>query len=375
MPYKVTPKSYAGLLDRCFDKKVPLLVRGGPGIGKSAIPRQVFRERARAMQREFIEWVDVPQDQKLKIIKDPSKYFVFCDQRTSSMDTTSIVGVPNMANTSMLENIPYSWIVYFTQPDAAGVIFFDEINLAAPVVQAITYAVIYDRVISDRRMAKDVYVFGAGNRLKDKAHVFDIPLPLLDRFSEVELDVSAQDWLEWAAGNGINLYLLSFIGWKEGYLYKVDVAKEDKASTPRGVVRASTLLKDVDIESDMAHQLVSISVGESFATEFQAYIKCVAELEWSNIFSNPSVVKTMQADKLWAVNGGLLEKYQKAPDDTQLAGRIFAIMGYMRGDFAVGLLRMLRDTNRVALKKHITRLDGGKKIAEQYGHLMIDVDM
>jgi len=49
--YSVTTKEYADLLDVCFEKKQPIFVMGGFGIGKSAIPRQIFMKKAIAMNR------------------------------------------------------------------------------------------------------------------------------------------------------------------------------------------------------------------------------------------------------------------------------------------------------------------------------------
>ncbi len=41
------------------------------------------------------------------------------------------------------------------------------------------------------------------------------------------------------------------------------------------------------------HQLVSISCGEAFATEFQAYVKHFAALNWNTIYSKPEIVKDL----------------------------------------------------------------------------------
>ena len=209
--YKIKTPEYETLLVSCYNVCQPLFISGGPGIGKSAIPRQVFKQIAADEKRTFAEWSDMNLEQKMDCLKNPDKYWIFADMRTSQMDTTSLVGIPNMANTEMLENIPYSWVVYFTNPKSHGCIFFDEINLAAPIVQSITYSAIHDRVISDRRLSDNVYVFAAGNRSQDKAHTFDMPLPLRDRFAECEIDIDVDHWIKWASKKGINPHLISFI--------------------------------------------------------------------------------------------------------------------------------------------------------------------
>jgi hypothetical protein len=374
MSLQLKPSEYGDLLIQCYNSKQPLFVRGGPGIGKSAIPRQVFTKLAKSQGKEYCEWQDLTLDQKMECIKNPDKYFVFGDFRTSQMDTTSLQGVPNMANKEILENIPYSWVVYFTQAKAHGVIFFDEINLAAPIVQSITYSAIHDRVIADRRMGDDVYVFAAGNRQQDKAHTFDMPLPLRDRFAECEMVINADDWVEWAIGNKINPHLIAFIQWRSSYLYKVDVGKDDKPSTPRGVCRASKLIAGREILSDSVHMLVSISCGEAFATEFQAYVKIYKKIDWNHLMKNPQTIKDFSLDQVYAVSGGLAERFQKDPADMKQLEGLFAICEYMRADFTLNTLRMMRDFDRTAFGNGLRKLKKGAEYAQKYGRFMIDLE-
>lgn len=375
--YSVTTKEYAELLDTCFETRQPLFVVGGFGIGKSAIPRQVFAKKAKSMGKEFLEWADLTVAQKANCIDNPEKYFIFADQRTSQMDTTSLQGIPNMNKTDLLENIPYSWVVYFTQPKANGAIFFDEINLAAPIVQSITYSAIWDRTISDRRLAEGVYVFAAGNRMKDQAHIFEMPAPLKDRFAEVEVTHAYEEWIEWAIENKVNPHLISFISWKPANLYNVSVAKNEKPATPRGVCRASTLIRGLDMKSDedKIHQLISISAGESFATEFQAYVKCYKSIDWAVLFAKPETAEKLTLDQMYTVSAGLADKFQKTPKDTELLDKIFSVQEYLREDFAINSFRMMRDYDRNNFATGIRALKKGKILAGKYGKFMVDIDI
>ena len=309
--YTVDCKSYAGLLVKCYNDKSPLMIYGPAGVGKSDIPRQVFAKVAQSQQREFVEWHKLSYDGKLEAIKNPTKYFVFSDQRIAQMDPTDLRGIPNMTKEKMLECIPLSWIVYFTTPGASGVIFFDEINLAAPIVAGQAYQIIRDRSIADRTLAKDVFVFAAGNRLNDKAYVHDMPVPLRDRFNEVEIKADKDSWTEWAINTSINPHLIAFINWKASYLYTLDqqLSQEEKGSSPRSIERASKLIENIDITDQNAHMFISVACGSPFATEFQAYVKCYSELSWSTIYKKPSIVADYKFDKKWAISGGIIEHY------------------------------------------------------------------
>lgn len=346
---ELSTNEYAMLLETCYRTKKPLFAQGGPGIGKSAIPREVFQRVAKEENKKFVEWSDITLDQKKECIDNPTKYWIFADMRTSGMDTTSLTGIPNMANTEMLENIPYSWVIYFTQPGAAGCIFFDEINLSAPIVQSITYSAIHDRVISDRRISPNVYIFAAGNRAQDKAHTFDMPAPLRDRFAECEVHHDVEQWIEWAKGAGINRHLIAFIEWKPANLYNISTVKKEKFSTPRGIERASTLLsglniddfddidttqKDCILTKDMVYLLVAAACGESFAREFQAYTRVYRSLNWNSILSNPKALAGFNVEKSYAVANGILDQYTRAQDDAT-KGKFIDLVDYLQKDFAI----------------------------------------
>jgi len=369
----VTTNEYGDLLEICYNAMTPLFVNGGPGIGKSAIPRQRFSRIAREQHLQYVEWADLMTDEKKACIARPGDYFVLMDARTSQMDTTSIQGVPNMLNTEMLENIPYSWVVYMTQKEANGAIFFDEINLAAPIVQAITYSAIHDRVISDRRMGNNVYIFAAGNRQQDRAHTFDMPLPLRDRFAEVEVTHHVEQWIDWARIAKINPHLIAFIDWKPQRLYKIDIDVNDKPSTPRGLERASKLIGDRKINSDKVHQLVSISAGAAFATEFQAYTECYSKLNWPVLLKNPKSVRDLTLGAQYAVSAGCSEQFLRDKKNHKQTEQLLFLAEAMRQDFTINTFRMMRDADKSAFTASLQKLNKGKDFASKYGKFIMDI--
>lgn len=368
--YKTSTSGYKSMLKNCYETKIPLMVYGGFGIGKSMIPRQIFEEIAASKGREFIVWEKTSNDQKNEMIENPEKYFCFCDQRIGQMDSTDLRGIPNMMDTDKLQTIPYAWVIYFTQPKADGVIFFDEINLAPPTVAGSAYQIINDRTISDRKLAEDVFCMGAGNRAEDKAHIFDMPMPLHDRFAEVEVGVDVDAWTEWASAN-VNPHLVSFIQWKPNRLYHADVKKGDKPSTPRAIERASKLLNGQDITTNEAFELVSIACGEAFATEFQAYAKFYSQLDWAKLFKNPDMVAKFEMDKLWAVAGGATDKFLKGVKDETFSAMMDIALA-MRPDFALVMLKMMKDGDKKKFTSQIKKCKKFQQIVKTHAKFIID---
>jgi len=368
--YKTNTTGYKEMLRKCYDTKIPLMTFGGFGIGKSQIPRQIFADIAKDKGKEFVMWEHTSDTEKDTMIANPEKYFVFCDQRIGQMDSTDLRGIPNMMNVDMLKTVPYSWVIYFTRPEADGVIFFDEINLAPPTVAGSAYQIINDRCISDRKLGDNVFCMGAGNRACDKAHIFEMPQPLHDRFAEVEVGVNQEDWTEWAAGK-VNPHLISFIQWKPNRLYSVSDKKADKPSTPRAIERASRLLTDTDINSNEAHSLVSIACGEGFATEFQAYAKHYSQLNWATIYKNPKSVEKMELDKLWAVAGGMTDQFLKGVDQ-KIFECMMDVTCEMRPDFALVGLKMMKDGDKKKFTKQIKACKKFQQIVKTHAKFIID---
>lgn len=367
---KITSNTYKDIIQESWKNRMPFMCYGGPGIGKSEMPRQEFKKIANQLNTTFVEWNLLSRDDKAKILDNPEKYFVFTDQRVAQMDSTDLRGIPNMLNDKMLQTIPLDWIVHFTNPKALGCIFFDEINLAPPVVAGQCYQIILNRSISDRKIGDNVIIFGAGNRAEDKAYTFEMSLPLRDRFSEFELVVDLDSWVDWAISAKINPHLISFIRWKPSYLYNIEKIRNssEKASTPRGVERASKHINDKDISSNFVHTLISISCGEAFATEFQAYVKYYLELEWKHILENPESVANFSIDKNWAVSGGLAELYTRNKTDKKLFEKILAVIDNLKPEFGIVTFRYMKEYDPENFSTLVMKSANFSKISKKVAH-------
>ena len=365
-----TSEEYEQFLKRSWSKKVPLMVYGAPGIGKSEIPRSVFKKTAEENNRKFVEWAALTKSEKDEAIANPEKYFIFTDLRIAGMDATDLRGLPKLEN-EFIVSTPYSWVAYFTAPKAMGVVFFDEINLAPPMIAAQAYEIILDRTIADRKLSPEVLVIGAGNRATDAAYTYPMPAPLKDRFCEITLACDKESWVKWAAKNHVNPYLIAFINWKDSYLHtlsKVTKKGEEKGSTPRGIVRASTLIEGLDINDSFVFSLISASCGEEFATEFNGFIAVFNEISWEDLYANPELARKFKADQCWAICGGLEEQFVKFP------GRINDILNVimeLHKDFAMVALTILDSNHHVDFIKAIAKSPKFKEVSKKYGKIFL----
>lgn len=334
---KVNTAQYGSLLRRCWETKQPLQNYGPPGIGKSEIPVQVFRKIApqfpaldstgkevmkdgKPLMRQFVKWNDF--DHKT-LFANPGHYFVFTDIRLSQCDPSDIRGLPFLAGEDRVVYTPPTWAWFFINPSSMGCVFFDEMNLAAPIIQGSAYQFIHDRVIGDHTISKHVLMIAAGNRADDAAYTFEMATPLRDRFCEVEMIPSAEEWAEWSYAHNVNRHLVNFILWKNSYLLKGigEANYDDKPTTPRGIVRASKMIGDLEIITNAGRRgnkfrldeevetLIAASCGSAFAHAFGSYVEHYQSLDWAKLLAHPKTVSDFDSDMLWIVIGGLAEKY------------------------------------------------------------------
>ena len=153
--------------------KRPIFVWGGPGIGKSEVIHQI----AKNIDAHVI------------------------DIRLSLWEPTDIKGIPyfNSKENNMV------WAQPSELPTSAEakkhkniVLFLDEMNSAAPSVQAAAYQLILNRKVGQYKLPDNVLICAAGNREADKGVVYRMPAPLANRFVHLELAVDFNDWFQWA---------------------------------------------------------------------------------------------------------------------------------------------------------------------------------
>lgn len=194
---------------------VPLMIWGAPGIGKSDLVRE-----AAAVQG-----------------------FALIDLRLSQLEPTDLRGIP------LHDNGKVRWIPPDELPNEArdgphGVLFLDEINAAPPPVAASAYQLILDRRLGTYRLPDGWSIVAAGNRLDDRGITYVMPAPLANRFMHVQLEADAENWLAWAARNGIAPVLRDFVADQPQWLARFVPESEVKAfPSPRSWVFADRVIK------------------------------------------------------------------------------------------------------------------------------------
>jgi hypothetical protein len=159
------------------------------------------------------------------------------------------------------------------------VLFMDEMNSAAPAVQAAAYQLVLNRRVGKYVLPDNVVMIAAGNRESDKGVTYRMPTPLANRFVHLEMRVDFPVWQEWAVQNNIHKDVVGYLSFAKNDLYEFDAKSASRAfATPRSWSFVSELLDDEDGDDDTTMNLVAGTVGEGLAVKFMAHRKIAGRM-------------------------------------------------------------------------------------------------
>ena len=239
---------------RAFKVKRPIFLWGPPGIGKSELVEGITNELGGYM----------------------------IDLRLGQMEPTDIRGIPFY--NKELGKMDWAPPVDLPDDDLAAqypivVLFLDELNSAAPAVQAAAYQLILNRRVGKYRLPDNVVMVAAGNRESDKGVTFRMPTPLANRFIHQEMKVKFEDWLDWATENKIHKDVVGYLSFAKQDLYDFDSKSSSRAfATPRTWTFVSELLDDEQMDDDTAVNLIAGTIGEGLAVKFHAHRKIAGRM-------------------------------------------------------------------------------------------------
>ena len=239
---------------KAFSKKRPLFLWGPPGIGKSELVAEIAEELGGYM----------------------------IDLRLGQMEPTDIRGIPfynkDLGKMDWAEPVDLP-TKEFAEQYPIVVLFLDEMNSAAPSVQAAAYQLILNRRCGKYFLPDNVVLVAAGNRESDKGVTYRMPTPLANRFIHQEMRVDFASYQEWAVKNKIHKDVVGYLSFAKQDLYDFDPKSASRAfATPRSWTFVSQILEDEDGDDDTIMNLVAGTVGEGLAVKFMAHRKIAGRM-------------------------------------------------------------------------------------------------
>jgi hypothetical protein len=224
---KVTPSQLSSLLQACIPARLPVLITGAPGIGKSDIVAQA----AKAAAHDLL--ISHP------VVEDPT------DSKGLRFPA---------ADGSGARFLPFGDLAQAIQSQRPLVWFIDDPGQASPAVQAAKMQLLLARRIGEHALPDHVTFLAATNRRVDNAGVSNVLDPLKSRFATiVELEPSLEDWTRWAVRNSVPPVLIAFLRFRPDLLVSQERTREiENRESPRTWGHVARLLPVLPPELQLA---------------------------------------------------------------------------------------------------------------------------
>ena len=226
------------ILDRALDLRLPIMLWGPPGVGKSSAVAAAAHARGLRVE----------------------------DVRLAQLDATDLRGIPVPDR----ESRRVDWYApSFLPREGEGILFLDEIDKASALVKNAALQLVLERRLGEYRLPDGWRLVCAGNREEDNSFSAPLGSALANRLLHVEVDADLDTWQSWASDHDIHPDLRAFLRFRPELLYKQ--TGEHAFPSPRSWEAASRLLASV--QNGEGPALVGAAVGAGTAVEFSAWSK------------------------------------------------------------------------------------------------------
>lgn len=153
-----------------------------------------------------------------------------------------------------------------------------------------------------------VAIVCAGNLESDGAIVEEMSTALQSRLIHMEIAVDHKEWVEWAAENGLDHRITSYIKFKPGNLYTFSPDHTDKTyASPRTWEFANAFIKERDQLSHSDLPLLAGTLSEGVAREFIGFCGIYTKLpSIAQIVASPETIEVPHEPSiLFALTGSI----------------------------------------------------------------------
>lgn len=289
----ITFDTFIKLAPSIMKQRLPILLRGRHGIGKSEVVRQIAKNEG------------------LK----------FISRRVSQMTEGDLIGLP-IVNGDTTKWLPPDW--FMEACNYPALLFLDEVDRGSIEVRQAVFELNDSRCLNGFNLHKDTVVFAAvnGGKHGENYQVGTMDPAELDRYAVFDLEPDESDWLRWAKTDNeetgkpnIHPLVVSFIDKHHKALeYKGEIEPGKVYPSRRSWKRLSDVVAGANMLDNGGSNLLShvstAFLGIQVATEFADFVKNYKIMISAEDILNGKATKMVEA---------LKKKGDSLPDSEQMA--------------------------------------------------------
>ena len=259
------------------------LLLGDKGIGKSEGVMQLSKDIAKFLKRKWIWYDDYVAD---KILKRPSKYFVFHKFSLFECDASELLGIPRDKEDCVFYK-PLLWAKVCSK--TPSVVFLDDFtNIMEFDKRSASLRILLEKRVGFLPLHKDTIVICAGNLPEQSSLASYLPSPNVNRVSIFRVKMpTPEEWITYMNrtygdkwDKKVGEYLKRY---PSRMLEKSDPETLEQFASPRGWTKLAIYLhkfrNNKDAISDLS-AIVSAIIGEKQLKEFMLfYLSEIVPLE------------------------------------------------------------------------------------------------
>ncbi|MHB1423659.1 MAG: AAA family ATPase [Gemmataceae bacterium] len=227
-----------------------MMLIGKHGVGKSEIIRRFYE-----------------QERHMKVVT------FFLGQMSDPGDLIGLMHKDEQTGRSIF--LPPYWWPMDGRPI---VLFLDELNRARPEILQSVHELALNKTLAGKRLPEGSIVVSAVNE-GDEYQLTDLDPALVSRFNLYEFAPTVEDWLLWAAENGMDERVITFIQQNNQYLDGDEKAGDEvqltahaglvKTPDRRAWVKVANFIKPLERIEDLHIKIIAGMVGTSAAMMFK----------------------------------------------------------------------------------------------------------